>query len=467
MQTTIKVIDALPGAGKTTYIERKMNKEHNRKWIYITPYINEVKRVIQRCPKCNFVEPTIRQENKVKYNKSDNLFELVSRGVNICSTHSLFQDLDAETAVEIGKKGYSLVLDEVMQVVESIPLGRDQVDALFERGFFQTVPIRDSSGKRMKGIERVVSVEDSRLDSMAFEEGSKLRISLLRKYADMNRLVKVSNQMMFWLFPCDLLYVFKEIFNLTYCFEGSYQKYFYELHEIDFEPYSILGEYPNFTMVDYDPKYDIAKKKLIKNLINLYEGDRNTIGYDNGSFSHTWWNPERATKYKGKRAEAGRVRRSRENKMGRELRAYFKTDLKLISNGKRSKAMWTCFKNQQGRKHKRTKEILPQVFVKDFPTRFVVMNQRATNNYRDRKHLAYLCNRYPQKNVEGYFKAFGYEVDGRAFGLCELLQWLFRSALRDDKPVDLYLPSWRMRDILQDWFIGESEGTGSVEVIKN
>jgi hypothetical protein len=32
-----------------------------------------------------------------------------------------------------------------------------------------------------------------------------------------------------------------------------------------------------------------------------------------------------------------------------------------------------------------------------------------------------------------------------------MLQWIWRSAIRNGKPVELYLPSRRMREILEAW----------------
>ena len=37
------------------------------------------------------------------------------------------------------------------------------------------------------------------------------------------------------------------------------------------------------------------------------------------------------------------------------------------------------------------------------------------------------------------------------WALSELIQWLFRSAIREEKEVNLYMPSSRMRSLLKDW----------------
>ena len=42
-----------------------------------------------------------------------------------------------------------------------------------------------------------------------------------------------------------------------------------------------------------------------------------------------------------------------------------------------------------------------------------------------------------------------------AYALSELIQWIFRSAIRDGKEIWLYIPSKRMRNLLIDWIGGD------------
>ena len=36
-----------------------------------------------------------------------------------------------------------------------------------------------------------------------------------------------------------------------------------------------------------------------------------------------------------------------------------------------------------------------------------------------------------------------------------MVQWVFRSAIRDDKRIDLWIPSGRMREIFRNWLAGK------------
>ena len=59
----LKVIDSQMGAGKTSYLIEKMKKDKRHKFIYITPFLDEVKRIETECKRNKFVQPT----NKNKF----------------------------------------------------------------------------------------------------------------------------------------------------------------------------------------------------------------------------------------------------------------------------------------------------------------------------------------------------------------------------------------------------------------
>ena len=42
-------------------------------------------------------------------------------------------------------------------------------------------------------------------------------------------------------------------------------------------------------------------------------------------------------------------------------------------------------------------------------------------------------------------------IDEDTWALSELLQWLFRSAIREHKEINIYIPSERMRELLLEW----------------
>lgn len=47
--------------------------------------------------------------------------------------------------------------------------------------------------------------------------------------------------------------------------------------------------------------------------------------------------------------------------------------------------------------------------------------------------------------------AISSHVDEDAYALSEMLQWIWRSSIRDGKPINIYIPSKRMRTLLMNW----------------
>ena len=45
----------------------------------------------------------------------------------------------------------------------------------------------------------------------------------------------------------------------------------------------------------------------------------------------------------------------------------------------------------------------------------------------------------------------GVSVDEDTWALSELIQWIFRSAIRENNEINVYIPSERMRNLLIEW----------------
>ena len=76
---------------------------------------------------------------------------------------------------------------------------------------------------------------------------------------------------------------------------------------------------------------------------------------------------------------------------------------------------------------------------------------RATNAYRRRDCLAYCVNIYYTPLQKNYFQEQGVEVREDMYALSEMIQWVWRSAIRDGMDIWIYIPSRRMRELFQNW----------------
>ena len=88
------------------------------------------------------------------------------------------------------------------------------------------------------------------------------------------------------------------------------------------------------------------------------------------------------------------------------------------------------------------------------PDAFIPVNARASNNWRDRKAMIYLANRFSNPMLTQYIeKKKGQVFDDDLFALSEMLQWLWRGCIRDSDggKMIVFVPSQRMRALLKAW----------------
>ncbi len=84
------------------------------------------------------------------------------------------------------------------------------------------------------------------------------------------------------------------------------------------------------------------------------------------------------------------------------------------------------------------------------------MNTRAKNDYDDRDVVMVFAAFFPHGAVNKFFEYHGYKIDTDVHRLSGLLQFVFRSAIRKEKPIDLYLPSEELRMLLGKWLEREA-----------
>ena len=416
----VTVIDSIMGSGKTTSLINMMNENTEEKFIYITPYRDEIDRVISNCPNRYFETPKNFDKMNLKTcTKYEDLIKIIEKDINVVSTHELFQTFNENIIKVLKEHKYTLILDEVAQVVEEINISPDDVRMLINEGV-----IIINKDKR-------IIWSDDEYDGEFIKYKEPFKNGEVYLYG---------NSVIIWCFPCEIFNCFDRVIISTYLFKGQLQCYYFQVNNIDFEYKSAVksindkGEY-EFNIVDYTEEYDY---KSLSKLINIYEGKLNAIGEDKDGrkkpLSSTWY----------KEATGEKLKLVQNNTYN-----YFRN----ICNKKSNEVLWTVFKfraeTPETKKNRMTK-VKPNGYNKSFET----CNCRATNKYRDRDTVAYLINRYNSPAIINFFKDRGAEVDEDAFALSELLQFIWRSCIRDGKPINVYIPSKRMRTLLKAWLNG-------------
>ena len=413
----VTVIDSIMGSGKTTSLINMMNENTEEKFIYITPYRDEIDRVIDNCPNRYFETPKNFDKINLKTcTKYEDLIKIIEQDINVVSTHALFQTFDENIIKVLKEHRYTLILDEVAQVVEEINISSDDIRMLINDG---VITVNEN--------KRIIWLNDN-YDGEFIKYKESFKNGEVYLYGD---------SVIIWCFPCEIFNCFDKVIISTYLFRGQLQCYYFQVNNIEFEYKSAVksindkGEY-EFNIVDYMEEYDY---KSLSKLINIYEGKLNAVGEDKDGrkkpLSSTWY----------KEATGEKLKLVQNNTYN-----YFRN----ICNKKSNEVLWTVFKfraETPETKNNRMTKIKPNGYNKSFES----CNCRATNNYRDRATVAYLINRYNSPVIINFFKDRGAEIDEDAFALSEMLQFIWRTAIRDGKPINVYIPSKRMRTLLKDW----------------
>jgi hypothetical protein len=62
---------------------------------------------------------------------------------------------------------------------------------------------------------------------------------------------------------------------------------------------------------------------------------------------------------------------------------------------------------------------------------------------------------HPHTFIDDFFEKKGIKIDRDAYALACLIQWVWRSRIRDGESIKLYLPSTRMRKLFTEWLDGK------------
>ena len=214
-------------------------------------------------------------------------------------------------------------------------------------------------------------------------------------------------------------------------------RYYFDFKNIQYKYYQVH----QIAEIDGDKIYDLAPYGSIPevkpaNLIDILEDVKmNAIGKPKNKkecpLSCSWY----------------------DNKKNRDKFSIIKKNInnfvRNIHKVKSDDVLWTCFK---GKEDKKGKHLIYEAIKGDgYTSGFLACNARATNKYGDRTKVAYCVNRFMRTVIKNFFQENGATVDEGLYAQADMLQFLWRSAIRNDKPINIYIPSERMRNLLLKW----------------
>lgn len=390
----IIVIDSLMGTGKTSWAIQYMNEHFDDNILYIAPYISETERINENVAK-DMRCPEDRGEGKL-----GNILELLISQEDIASTHALFMKLNAKCKDAIKQGHYTLFLDETINVIEPYNVKyKDDIKFLIKKGSIE----KDSDG--------YIHWIDDDFD---------IQYNHIKIMAQNHCLFYVNDKLLMWRYPPEIFSLFDNIFIMTYLFNASILKYYFDFSNIKYNIKSVRKSGDIYELCDYyEPDLSEYKEK-----IHIYNKDDLNQSFPQKvtALSSTWFD---------NRGNTEKIKVLKNN-----IYNYFSHK----EPAKAEKIMWTCFKKAE-----------KKLKGKGYTTRFVSCNCRATNDYSETNHLAYCVNIYPHVGVSQFFYQHGIHMDEDKYALSEMLQWIWRSSIRKGGEIWIYIPSKRMRKLLEEW----------------
>jgi len=407
----IKVCDAIMGSGKSSAAITYINEHPDKRFIYITPYLDEAKRIARGCAgTVHLYEP--RKTEKFHGSKTLHTIDHIQNGRSVATTHQAFRCYPRELLELIAEKGYTLIIDESLNLFESIKVPPGDMQMVMDAGYVELVQDEERD-------------EDDvfRLVKGAYEGCSLNTFFRTLQARDIIRIKRKNGgqAMFFWLFPPELFLAFEDVIVLTYQFEGQSMSHFFQLNNLE---YSNIGiDHPNETTYRfsesglYVPEYVSA----LQDKIHILDKPKlNAVGQDKWALSMAWFSKD-----------PDLVDRLKKN-----VYNYFSNIARVPLEDR----LWGTYKDARWK-----------LRGSGYWSRHLPFNRRATNDYRNCTSLAYCSNVFMNVTQKQYYHKHGIDANEDLFALSTMVQWIWRSAIRDGKEITIYIPSHRMRELLEKW----------------
>lgn len=411
----IRVCDAIMGSGKSRAAMTYMNENRDKKFVYITPYLAEASRINIGCPELHFVEPS----DKIRefgYRKSSHTAAMLKAGRNVATTHQAFSKYTDDMLDDIRRQKYTLIIDESVDVAHQFAISQDDLRIAILSGL-----VNEQDGICSLG-------DDSYHGSLFCGLVNQLKERDLMRVGD----GEVAD-MFYWELPIDLFTSFEDVYILTYMFDGQGLYHFLRIYDLEFERIGVMQDDSGVHRFCSYPGIPPAYTSSLSDRIYILDNAAvNRVGNGKTSLSVSWF----------QRGGPGvdQLRKSTYN--------YFHN---IQSDARSGSIMWSTYN-----------QYFNTLKGKGFSKCFVPFNTKATNQYRGRDCLAYLVNLFTPVGEKILYQMHGASVDDDKYALSIMVQWIWRSAIRDGKSVKLYVPSKRMRSLLCLWIDSVSKGVATL-----
>lgn len=435
-----RVVDMLPGSGKTTLMTKFLGKRKKR-FIYVTPYKDGLENIGMNVAKNNLsdkqqkgIEIGLYEPDELygklpdvpdgTFSKTSDLLHIMRKGNNVVCTHQLFWLVVKQKIFwELVKKyGYELVIDEEITLYRDYKFCLEDIEAFLLCSIDGNEPILkvDETGKLSwntkdtrysKGYFAPIKKE-AKSDTL-YLNGKKLRTKL----------------------PLDKFGAFSTVYLLTFRYEFSVFRVQWDKVWPD-NP-ATYWHFEGNELVEGKYQLSVERAEEIKQRLVICTKAKNypqKVGKKGHySYSREWY-------------------REATDKDFDEIVQSIQLYVKRRATGSKArldknKIIWTTFKEYKDKIVAADKGV--NHFLKKDVDNFLPLNMRATNDYLDKNVVIFLVDRHIGAVEEG--------ISGNEWALSELLQFIFRTSLRlegIEEKCYVWVPSDRMRGLLVDWLKG-------------
>ena len=418
------IVDSIMGSGKTEAMLETIRKDKKRRFFFVTPYLREILRVIDS------TDGRLKQPPDIVLSKLTFLHELLRKGESVAVTHVLFLKATKETEQLIRDGGYTLIIDETLDVNQDY---NERIKA------FDDKTVKKSEIDWLIK-EKLSSVDDRFNLTWNSSETKGFRYSEIVRMSEEGTLRCVDGSLI-WEFPVSVIKAFEKAYVLTYNCIGTVFDSYLKLHGLEYDLLSARRTKSGaFELCPYADDLDIRKE--LSKRISVYEGPYNRIGEKHYDLSVSDLTGMCADEIK----EVKKCMRNVNNGFGGGSSGLmFTTSMK---NDFYHKLEPGGFKYT--RRPSKAELALPEDEQRTFRC-FVPCNMRATNDFSDRYKTMFVLNSFLNPVMKKYYYDLGVPVDENVYATNLLIQWLWRSRIRLGEQICAYVPSSRMRDLLYDW----------------
>ena len=473
--TKITVYDAICGTGKSCAAITNI-KDSTDRVVIITPLEDEMNRYVRECPR--LTQPVKKYKGGGKTCSSRDLIE---QGLSFVTSHELAKRWKQADYKAIKEKGYRLIMDENIETMSQYNPCSEMASDLKElqecslssrlKTKFAKQLMRNMTPKDINAFVKEycdVDEQTGLLDLKVKEDENGNPVEVKSElYSTEIELVKehklaYDNGCLIEIMPPEFLKAFTEVKILTYMFKDSPLNSYMDIYGFRWSRGYITDEMTftdtyalrhRNTEVDYESLVTIWDETINKNMVKFNVPD----------------DLPNEKKYYYKLSSSA----FKEKMTTDELKQLFKNMHNWCRNYVHlnpAQMYFTAYNCAVDTNSKRCFYTTPSLRRK-YEKRHLACNAKATNNYADCVGVAYLINRFSDVTVYSYCCHKGHPYSRDVFATSEMLQVIFRSALRKGEPINIYIPSSRMRKLLRTWLKEQTkilqENLKSVEYDEN